>query len=150
MFNKDKKETSKIINPNKMERNVIAKNTTIKGEIISDGDFRIDGVLEGELKTKGRVIIGSGGFVQGKIEATNADIEGRFSGELNVEKTLTLKAVSNISGDVIVGKLSVEPGATFNASCLMKVSTKEVKKEDGEKSKRNGYPQKKGKQKAFQ
>jgi cytoskeletal protein CcmA (bactofilin family) len=150
MFNKNKKETSIITNPNKMERNVIAKNTTIKGEIISDGDFRIDGVLEGDLKTKGRVIIGSGGFVQGKIEATYADIEGRFSGELNVEKTLTLKAVSNIYGAVVVGKLSVEPGAIFNASCLMKVSMKEVKKEDGEKSRRNGYQQKKGKQKTFQ
>jgi cytoskeletal protein CcmA (bactofilin family) len=148
MFSKEKNESSKITYPMKMERNVIAKNTKIKGEIISDGDFRIDGFLEGELKTKGRVIIGGGGFVQGKIEATNADIEGKFSGQLHVEKTLTLKAVSNISGDVVVGKLSVEPGATFNASCIMKV-TKEEKKEDGKKTQQNGHQQKNGKQKAF-
>ncbi|TXD50589.1 MULTISPECIES: polymer-forming cytoskeletal protein [unclassified Polaribacter] len=135
MFSKDKNETPKTTKLKTMERNVIAKNTTIKGEIISDGDFRIDGILEGELKTQGRVIIGAGGFVQGTIQALNADVEGRFSGELNVEKTLTVKAIANISGDVIVGKLSIEPGATFNASCVMKVVPKEVKKEDGKKTK---------------
>lgn len=116
-----------------MERNVIAKNTKITGEIISEGDYRIDGVLEGDLKTKGRVIIGSGGVVKGNIEALNTDVEGTFSGQLNVEKTLTVKAIANISGDVIVGKLSVEPGATFNASCTMKVAPKVLKIEDGKK-----------------
>lgn len=116
-----------------MERNVIAKNTKITGEIISEGDYRIDGVLEGILKTKGRVIIGIGGLVKGTIEALNTDIEGTFSGELNVENTLTVKATSNISGDVIIGKLSVEPGATFNASCAMKVAPKVLNIEDGKK-----------------
>ncbi|MBU3011159.1 polymer-forming cytoskeletal protein [Polaribacter vadi] len=116
-----------------MERNVIAKNTTINGEIISDGDFRIDGVLEGSLTTKGRVIVGSGGFVKGKVNAINADIEGKISGELNVDKTLTVKSIADISGNVVVGKLSVEPGATFNASCAMKVPSKVLKIENGKK-----------------
>ena len=117
-----------------MERNVIAKNTKITGEIISEGDYRIDGVLEGDLKTKGRVIIGSGGLVKGNIHALNTDIEGTFSGQLNVENILTVKSSANISGDVIVGKLSVEPGATFNASCMMKVPPKVLNIEDGKKS----------------
>lgn len=116
-----------------MERNVIAKNTKIVGEIISDGDFRIDGSLEGNLKTKGRVIIGSDGYVKGNIFASNSDIEGTFSGQLNVEKTLTVKTIADISGEVVVGKLSIEPGATFNASCVMKVATKEVQKENEQK-----------------
>lgn len=127
MFNNNKKEISKNSKPTNMDRNTIAKNTTIKGEIISEGDFRIDGNLEGDLKTNGRVIIGSGGVVTGTIDALNADVEGTFSGQLNVEKILTIKVSANISGDVIVGKLSVEPGATFNASCTMKVTNKELK-----------------------
>ncbi|MFT6066357.1 MAG: cytoskeletal protein CcmA (bactofilin family) [Paraglaciecola sp.] len=149
MFSKDKKETSKTSKPNTMDRNVIAKNTTIKGEVISDGDFRIDGVLEGELKTKGRVIIGAGGFVKGTIEALNADIEGKFFGQLNVEKTLTLKSIADISGDVVVGKLSIEPGAAFNASCVMKASINIAKKEDGKRTQQNGRHQQKGNQRAF-
>ena len=78
MFNQDKKQQSTQRKPKAMERNVIAKNTTIIGEIKSDGDFRIDGNLEGNLKTKGKVIIGSGGFVKGNIDATYADVEGKI------------------------------------------------------------------------
>lgn len=109
-----------------MERNVIAKNTTIVGEIRSEGDFRIDGTLEGNLTTNGRIIIGADGLIKGKAEANNADIEGKLLGELMVHKTLTIKAAANISGDVVVGKLSVEPGATFNATCSMKGTVKEL------------------------
>jgi len=147
MSEKEKEEISKNKKPRKMERNVIAKNTTIKGEIISDGDYRIDGVLEGDLKTKGRVIIGSGGVVNGTVEALNTDIEGTFSGKLIVEKILTVKAIAKISGEVVVGKLSIEPGAAFNASCTMKAIVKEVNKEDGKKSRKEH--KKEGDKKAF-
>lgn len=119
--NKEKPKTAKV-----MERNVIAKNTSIVGDIKSEGDFRIDGILEGTLQTNGRVIIGVEGFIKGKVDAANADIEGKFSGELSVHKTLTIKATANISGDVVIGKLSVEPGATFNATCSMKGTIKEL------------------------
>ena len=111
-----------------MERNVIAKNSTFVGEITSDGDFRVDGILEGTLKTKGKVIIGVDGFIKGTIEATNAEIEGKFSGQLSIANILTIKATANISGDIVVGKLSIEPGATFNASCSMKGALKELNK----------------------
>jgi cytoskeletal protein CcmA (bactofilin family) len=109
-----------------MERNVIARNTSITGEIISEGDFRVDGSLEGTLKTNGKVIIGVDGLVKGKVESANADIEGRFSGELVVHETLSIKGTSNITGDILIGKLSVEPGAIFNATCAMKGAVKEL------------------------
>ncbi|WOC41140.1 polymer-forming cytoskeletal protein [Polaribacter sp. HL-MS24] len=123
MFSKNVKKAQ---NPKVMERNVIAKNTVIVGDIKSDGDFRIDGTLEGSLITNGRVIIGVEGFVKGNIEASNADIEGKISGKVLISKTLTIKATSLITGDVIVGKLSVELGATFNATCSMKGAVKEL------------------------
>ena len=108
------------------ERNIVAKNTSIKGDILSDGDFRIDGTLEGTLKTKGRVIIGLDGFIKGDVEATNAEIDGKFSGNLVVNDLLTVKTTANISGDVVIGKLSVEPGATFNANFSMKGTVKDI------------------------
>ncbi|MFY9243800.1 MAG: polymer-forming cytoskeletal protein [Polaribacter sp.] len=116
-----------------MERNVIGKNTKIIGDIISEGDFRIDGVLEGTLKTKGRVIIGVDGSVKGDVEALNADIEGKISGKLQVEKTLIVKGIASISGEVITGKLSIEPGADFNASCEMRIVKKDPKVKDEKK-----------------
>mgnify|MGYP006146708255 CR=1 FL=1 len=113
-----------------MDRNVIAKNTTIVGDIKSDGDFRIDGALDGTLITNGRVVIGAEGSIKGKVEAGNADIEGTFSGDLLVSNTLTIKATAIISGEVIIGKLSVEPGASFNATCAMKGTIKELNSND--------------------
>lgn len=119
--------------PKVMERNVVAKNTTIVGDIKSDGDFRIDGTLEGTLITNGRVIIGAEGLIKGKVEAANADIEGKFSGELFVSNTLTIKTTADISGDVVIGKLSVEPGASFNATCAMKGAIKELNSSNEQK-----------------
>mgnify|MGYP000341973492 CR=1 FL=1 len=121
MFSKENQQK-----PKTMERNVLAKNTKIIGDVSSEGDFRIDGTLEGTLTTTGRVIIGIEGAISGKVFCDNADIEGKFSGELKVNKMLTIKASAVISGDVVLGKLSVEPGATFNASCAMKGAVKEL------------------------
>ena len=100
--------------------NRIEKNTKIKGDIISEADFRIDGKLDGNLKTSGKVVIGKDGYIHGKVECVNADIEGSFNGELLVADLLSLKSSAVIEGTVVVSKLSVEPGASFNASCSMK------------------------------
>ncbi len=100
--------------------NRIEKNTKIKGDIISQADFRIDGKLDGNVKTSGKVVIGKDGYIHGKVECVNADIEGNFNGELLVSELLSLKSSAVIEGNVSVSKLSVEPGATFNATCTMK------------------------------
>ncbi|WP_111707153.1 bactofilin family protein [Lutibacter citreus] len=121
MFSEKKDKQSQVL-----ERNIIGKNTSIVGDVISEGDFRIDGKVEGTIKTLGRVVIGKSGSIKGKVECNYADIEGEFSGELIVSSLLTLKATANISGDVVIGKLSVEPGAEFNATCAMKGTVKEL------------------------
>ena len=100
--------------------NRIEKNTKIKGDIVSEADFRIDGKLDGNVKTSGKVVIGKDGYIHGKVECVNADIEGSFNGELLVSDLLSLKASAVIEGTVSVSKLAVEPGAAFNASCTMK------------------------------
>lgn len=117
------------------QRNVISKNTSIKGDIISEGDFRVEGNVEGTIQTSGRVVIGNSGSVKGKVTCNNADIDGKFSGELLVNNLLTLKSTAQISGDVVISKLSVEPGAEFNASCVMKGAVKELKNEKTTKEK---------------
>ena len=114
MFSDNKKGTSDLMGgqPNRIENN-----TKIKGDIISQADFRIDGQLEGNIKTSGKVVIGKDGRINGKVECENADVEGKFSGELLVSNLLLLKSSAVIEGDVSVSKLAVEPGATFNATC---------------------------------
>ena len=106
--------------------NRIEKGTKITGEIQSESDFRIDGVLEGSISTSGKVVIGKEGKINGKVICKNADFEGVFSGNLEVKETLTLKTSSKTEGDVIISKLIVDAGAFFNATCSMK-TTSDVK-----------------------
>ena len=111
------------------QQNTIAQGTIIDGDLKSEGDFRIEGVINGTLITNGKVVIGTTGLVEGSLSCNNADIEGKIKGKLVVLETLSLRASANVYGDVQTGKLAVEPGATFNANCQMKDSVKELKTE---------------------
>ena len=120
MFSDNKKE--KNMAEGGSSSNSIAQGTKIVGDLSSEGDFRIEGTIEGNIKTTGKVVVGKTGIIKGTLEGTDAYFEGRFSGKLTLSGTLTLKASAQIDGEVIAGKLAVEPGATFNVTCAMKGS----------------------------
>ncbi|MBP2833308.1 polymer-forming cytoskeletal protein [Aquimarina sp. U1-2] len=109
-------------------QNKISEGTKMVGDIVAEGGFRIEGTIEGTFKTTGKVVVGKSGFIQGTLECSDADFEGKFSGNLNVSNTLSLKPTAHIEGEVTVGKLAVEPGANFNASCSMKGGVKSLSK----------------------
>lgn len=126
------KKRGKMATETISQQNSIAKGTTITGDIISDGDFRIEGTIQGNIKTPGKVVIGKTGIVNGTLKSANADIEGKFSGKLILSDTLSLKSSAHVEGEVEVAKLAVEPGATFNATCVMKGALKELNNGSGQ------------------
>jgi len=107
-------------------QNVIAKNTQITGDFTSESDIRIDGVINGNVKTTGKVVIGVAGKIVGTLESSSAYIEGQFNGDMKVAGLLTLKSTAKIEGEVITEKLAVEPGAEFNVACKMANAVKEL------------------------
>ncbi|MDC1471826.1 polymer-forming cytoskeletal protein [Flavobacteriaceae bacterium] len=119
------------------QQNTIAQGTTFNGDLVSEGDFRVEGLINGSLHTSGKIVIGKTGSVEGVMSCKNADLEGKFKGNLIVSGTLSLRASAHIEGDVQIEQLSVEPGATFNASCVMKGSVKELKNEISTASSQN-------------
>ncbi len=130
----DNKKPKETIDYSK-NQNKISEGTKIVGDIVSKGGFRIEGIVEGNVKTDGRVVVGESGRIKGTLVCDNADFEGEFSGKLDVAGTLTLKSTAKIEGEVLIGKLAVEPGASFNATCSMKGSVKSINKSrNGEKS----------------
>lgn len=120
MFEKSQKSYTDLLG----KTNRIVEGTTIKGNILSNSDFRLDGELIGNFSCKGKIVIGPAGSVKGDILCKNADIEGHFEGKIQVSEILNVKSKASIHGEVICGKLSVEPGADFSASCQMKPITK--------------------------
>lgn len=128
MFDKPQKSYTDLLG----KTNRIVEGTSIKGDIISQADFRLDGELIGNFTTKGKIVIGPAGSVTGDIRCKNADIEGRFNGKIEVSEMLNVKSKAHITGEVITGKLSVEPGADFSASCIMKTPVKPLKNNTSE------------------
>ncbi|MBK8608854.1 MAG: polymer-forming cytoskeletal protein [Chitinophagaceae bacterium] len=108
---------------------MIGAGTTITGDLESNGDIRIDGILNGNLKGKAKIIIGADGVVEGNIEGLQADIMGRVTGTIRVQELLFLHGKTEVHGDIYAGKLQVEPTAVFNGKCHMGANIVELKQE---------------------
>lgn len=98
---------------------LIASGTTLKGDITSNGDIRIDGTLLGNMQCSAKVIIGANGVVEGDISGQTADIMGKVTGTIKVKELLQLKGGSVVSGNLHASKLQIEPSANFNGQCHM-------------------------------
>ncbi len=99
--------------------NLIAQGTNIVGDIVSEGDFRIEGSIKGKIHAKGRIVIGKSGSVEGEIVCLNADICGKIEGKIDVKDLTIFKATSSFNGEIITSKISIESGALFSGSCTM-------------------------------
>lgn len=99
--------------------NMIGKGTSIKGDVRSDGDFRIDGSLNGSIHSTGKIVVGTTGQIEGEINCQNADLSGVVKATIKVKELLSLKATCKVSGDVHTNKLAIEPGAIFTGTCNM-------------------------------
>ena len=99
--------------------NTITVGTSIKGDIQANGDFRMDGILEGNITLTGKLVIGEQGRILGDVVCQNANVLGTIDGNLSVKEFLTLYATSRVKGDIVANKLAIEPGAYFTGSCHM-------------------------------
>jgi cytoskeletal protein CcmA (bactofilin family) len=129
MFNKNSKsENEKTTMPS--GASLIGTGTTITGDIVSNGDVRIDGVLRGNIRGSAKILIGQDGIVEGDIEGQQADIMGRVEGKIAVKELLNLRSNAIIKGDIRAGKLQIEPTVVFNGQCQMgEASVVEMAKE---------------------
>ncbi|MFC2107582.1 polymer-forming cytoskeletal protein [Bacteroidota bacterium] len=112
--------------PESQTINQIGSGTTIKGDIKSNGDFRIDGSLNGSIESKGKIVVGESGKVEGQINCQNAVISGTVKANIRVSDLLELKSSSKFEGEIITKKLSIEPGAKFSGSCNMEDVTSNI------------------------
>lgn len=98
---------------------IVASGTEIKGNIESKGDIRVDGVLNGNLTTSSKVLVGPSGKIYGDVIAQQADVLGQISGTIKVTELLYLKGNCQINGNIYAGQLQVDATASFNGECHM-------------------------------
>jgi cytoskeletal protein CcmA (bactofilin family) len=119
MFNnKSKSETTENVVPTG-SASLIGSGTSLKGDITSSGDLRIDGTLVGNIICSSKVIIGTNGVVEGDISGQQADIMGKVTGTIKVKELLMLKSNCQVNGNLYSAKLQIEPAASFNGQCHM-------------------------------
>ncbi len=113
---------SKNREPEMPSINILGPGAVVIGEIQVNGDFRIDGTLNGTIQCKGKIVVGSTGKISGDIQCQNADFSGEVTATVKVSELLTLKETARFSGDITTGKLAIEPGAKFSGTCSMEQS----------------------------
>lgn len=128
----DNKKKARTTTGSGVQQNRIIQGTKIIGTIVSEGGLRIDGEVEGDVKTAGKVVLGSTGVINGTLTCASADFEGVFKGKLTVNEMLSLRSTSQVEGEVFINKLTVEPGAMFNATCTMGSGVKTLNPNSGE------------------
>lgn len=97
----------------------ITSGMLVKGDIKSSGDLRIDGEIEGTVRSATRIVIGAGAKIKGAVICESLDFWGDIDGDIYVRNKLSVKAGAKINGGIHVGRFEVEIGAVFNGSCKM-------------------------------
>jgi cytoskeletal protein CcmA (bactofilin family) len=105
---------------------LISPGTSLKGDVKSENDLRIDGTIHGNVYSSSKIIVGPSGFVEGNIEGANADITGKVTGNITVKELLQLRGESNVQGNISAVKLQIDPTAVFNGKCQMGVQPASV------------------------
>ena len=111
---------SKIVEPvNANEVSRIAQGVTIKGDITSRSDIRVDGQIDGTIFSDGRIVVGETAVLTGSLLCNDTDFWGKMDGDIYVRNVLSVKGTAVINGNIHVRKLQVEMGAQINGSCHM-------------------------------
>lgn len=101
------------------ETTVIASGCTLKGELATDGDVRVNGNVEGQVFSKGKVFVAENSLLKGDIRCSEVDLHGSVDGNVTADDMLLLKSTSCVIGDIYTRKLQVELGAQLNGACHM-------------------------------
>ncbi|MFZ5996085.1 MAG: bactofilin family protein [Nitrospirota bacterium] len=97
---------------------LVGHQSEFKGDIVTQGTFRVDGKYEGNI-TADWVVIGEKGTVNGDIIAKNVVIGGKLSGNIKAEELVEIKQSGQIYGEIVSRKLSIAEGATFEGRSLV-------------------------------
>jgi len=84
---------------------------TIRGELEFETYFRVDGRIEGTVRSKAELVIGEGGTVEGELEVARCVIGGDVRGTIRASEQVMLHASAKVWADIQTPALVMEDGA---------------------------------------
>lgn len=101
------------------EHNRIVEGAVFEGSIQSPVDIRVDGIIKGNVRIQGKLVVGPTGSVEGEVVAAEASIAGKVRGSLEVKGLTTLAQTAQVQAELYTGQISIEAGAQFSGNCHM-------------------------------
>ncbi|WP_075770240.1 bactofilin family protein [Aerophototrophica crusticola] len=99
-----------------MRKLIVGRDISLSGEIAACDVLVVEGTVEAKLRD-GRVIeIADTGLFKGSVEIDDADIGGRFEGDITVRGTLKVRGTGKITGTIRYGTLEVENGGQLSGT----------------------------------
>ena len=95
----------------------LGKGAKFKGTLSFEGTVRIDGSLEGEVHTKGTVIIGEHAIIEGDVHADTVVSGGRITGNIVASEKVELLSPGSLVGTIKTPLLSLQEGVSFSGTC---------------------------------
>lgn len=98
---------------------VLGPRDSLSGNLIVEGDVRIEGSVEGEVRASGDIDIESSANARARLEARNVTVRGNVTGHILAQGRLSLAGSGTVTGDVRASRLRVDDGATVNGNIAM-------------------------------
>jgi cytoskeletal protein CcmA (bactofilin family) len=103
---------------NPVETSIIAKDTTIKGNLEFVGSLIVEGTLESQVKGI-EMTIQKSGKINGSLDVHALNCHGQIEGNITAE-SVVIHSSAVVSGEIKATTLEIEPGATINGNITMK------------------------------
>ncbi|WP_069999622.1 bactofilin family protein [Cellulosilyticum sp. I15G10I2] len=98
---------------------LIDTTASLKGDIVTEGNLRIDGKFEGNIIQARDVVVGEGGFIQGEVNCETMVIYGTVKGNIKCQGLVEIAPVGKVFGDMEVKSISIKEGAVFEGKSIM-------------------------------
>ena len=95
------------------------KDSVFNGKIISEGLFRLDGKMEGEIFHSGTLIIGETAVIKGKVEVNALTLNGMVEGEVTAKDRVEIHCKGKLYGTISTPVLVIQDGGIFEGNCRM-------------------------------
>ncbi|MCL5959455.1 MAG: polymer-forming cytoskeletal protein [Chloroflexi bacterium] len=99
---------------------VIGISTTLIGSIRTEGNVRIDGLMEGDLDTAGSLVVSRTGRLSGNVRAKDVIVAGAIKGDIDAVGRVELASTSKVWGNVVSDTLLIDEGAVFRGESAMR------------------------------
>lgn len=104
---------------------VIGADLTIVGNLQSNGEVQIEGIVQGDL-TASRLVVGPHAKITGSLIAEDIVVQGTVMGSIRGNR-VTLQSSSKVEGDILHQSLAIEQGAFFEGKSRRAESPTELR-----------------------